>query len=45
MGNKEKKLIFEISKKGRRGVQFSPCDVPEINLDELLGNDNLRNTT
>jgi len=44
MGNKEKKLIFEISKKGRRGVQFSPCDVPEINLDELLGNDNLRNT-
>ena len=33
---KEKALIFEISKPGRKAYSLPECDVPEISLDELL---------
>ncbi len=33
---KEKSLIFEISKPGRKAYSLPECDVPEISLDELL---------
>ena len=33
---KEKSLIFEISKAGRKAYSLPECDVPEISLDELL---------
>lgn len=33
---KEKALIFEISKPGRKAYSLPKCDVPEISLDELL---------
>ena len=36
------KLIFEIGGKGRRAFRFPKCDVPEVSLGSILGEDNLR---
>ena len=36
------KLIFEIGGKGRRAFRFPKCDVPEMSLGSILGEDNLR---
>ncbi|MDF2674646.1 MAG: hypothetical protein K0R09_2914 [Clostridiales bacterium] len=36
------KLIFEISKEGRNAYTLPECDVPEIELSEMLGKKNLR---
>lgn len=36
------KLIFEISKEGRNAYTLPKCDVPEIELCEMLGEKNLR---
>lgn len=33
---KEKSLIFELSKAGRKAYSLPECDVPEVSLDELL---------
>ena len=30
------KLIFEISKEGRRGYKLPPCDVEEIDIREMI---------
>jgi len=39
---KDRKLIFELSREGRRGYSLPKCDVPERDLGELLGEDILR---
>ncbi len=39
---KEKSLIFEISKPGRKAYSLPECDVPEISLDELLNDRYIR---
>ncbi len=36
------KLIFEVSRKGRRGYNLPALDVEAVNLGEILGSDNLR---
>lgn len=38
------KLIFEMSKSGRQGFFFPPCDVPQRPLADILGAPNLRET-
>ncbi|MEA4846379.1 MAG: aminomethyl-transferring glycine dehydrogenase subunit GcvPB [Clostridiaceae bacterium] len=30
------KLIFELSKEGRKAYSLPPCDVPEVNLDSMI---------
>jgi glycine dehydrogenase subunit 2 len=30
------KLIFELSKEGRKAYSLPPCDVPEVNLDSVI---------
>ena len=35
-------LIFELSKAGRRGTTLPPMDVPEMNLDEMLPPEEIR---
>jgi glycine dehydrogenase subunit 2 len=37
-----RKLIFDISKNGRRGHYLPACDVPELPVSRLLGEKNLR---
>ncbi len=41
---KETSLIFETSQPGRQGYSLPPCDVPEIDLKQLLPEDYLRQT-
>lgn len=36
------KLIFEISRTGRHAYTLPECDVPEMSLDEMFGEKNLR---
>lgn len=42
--NKEKELIFEMSKKGRVAYSLSECDVPEVALDSVFPAEYLRQT-
>lgn len=39
---KDRQLIFELSREGRRAYSLPECDVPEQDLEELLGEDVLR---
>lgn len=41
---KEKSLIFEISKPGRKAYSLPKCDVPEISIDKIIDEKFLRNT-
>lgn len=38
------KLIFEMSKTGRQGYYFPKNDVPQMDLSDILGSENLRGT-
>lgn len=40
--NKEMKLVFEVSRPGRIGVDLPICDVPETPVDEYIPSDMLR---
>ncbi|MBN6186049.1 aminomethyl-transferring glycine dehydrogenase subunit GcvPB [Aneurinibacillus sp. BA2021] len=42
--NKEKELIFEMSKPGRVGYSLPGCDVPEVNVAEVIPGDYVRET-
>jgi len=37
------KLIFELSKEGRKAYSLPPCDVPEVNLDSVIPSSFIRN--